>query len=453
MSVNWTPEQILSLAPDASSAKNGRILANLSKWSNLGYNEKAVWGEFKGSGKNPYRTQIDLSEPAFKCTCPSRKFPCKHGLGLFLLFASELSASENGNFHGDTPPEWVSDWLDSRIQRKAKKAENISIAKKEVDPEAQVKRAQKRLDKVSGGIEDLEVWLRDLIRQGLATVQEKPLSFWDNVAARLVDAQAPGIARIVKSMGSIPYSGVGWQERLLAQLGKVYLLIEGFKAIDRLPADVQADIRIQIGWTQTKEELSQNSGIKDTWLILGQEVEEEDRLKVQKNWLWGKNSQHSALILNFAHHTQPIDVSLIPGNSINAELVFFESAYPLRAIVKHREDISTPIDVIPECRNIKDMMRLYAEALAKNPWIETLPIGLNQVVIRQEFIQKDNVKKDNLWFIQDENNYQVSIKPKFTKQWQLLALSGGHKIDVFGVWDGEYFLPLSIFADKKFITI
>ena len=41
----------------------------------------------QGSAASPYQTGIDLSEPAFQCTCPSHKFPCKHGLGLFLLLA------------------------------------------------------------------------------------------------------------------------------------------------------------------------------------------------------------------------------------------------------------------------------------------------------------------------------------------------------------------------------
>ncbi|MBD0269487.1 MAG: SWIM zinc finger family protein, partial [Cyanobacteria bacterium Co-bin8] len=83
----WTPEQVLALAPDAASAKNGRGLAIGHKWFTLGTHQSAVWGECQGSGKNPYRTQIDLSEPAFRCSCPSRKFPCKHGLALFLLLA------------------------------------------------------------------------------------------------------------------------------------------------------------------------------------------------------------------------------------------------------------------------------------------------------------------------------------------------------------------------------
>jgi len=36
----------------------------------------------------------------------------------------------------------------------------------------------------------LELWLRDLVRQGLAAAPGQPYSFWDAVAARLVDAQA-----------------------------------------------------------------------------------------------------------------------------------------------------------------------------------------------------------------------------------------------------------------------
>ena len=111
MSATWTQEQILALAPDASSAKNAITLATSRKWSSLGCNEKAVWGDFQGSGKNPYNTQIDLTEPAFKCTCPSRKFPCKHAIALFLLFVNEKQL-----FTQNSPPARVSDWLEARSQ-------------------------------------------------------------------------------------------------------------------------------------------------------------------------------------------------------------------------------------------------------------------------------------------------------------------------------------------------
>ncbi|MEA5596184.1 SWIM zinc finger family protein [Rivularia sp. UHCC 0363] len=438
MSATWTQEKILALAPDASSAKNGKALATSCKWSSLGYNDTAVWGECQGSGKNPYLTQIDLTEPAFKCSCPSRKFPCKHGIGLFLLLVSEKEL-----FTQSAPQQWVYDWLEARSHKQTKKEkEKVNIEKnavnKEINPNAL--RAVKRLNKVTAGMQDLEVWLRDLVSNGLAAAQEQPLSFWDDAAARLVDAQAPGVARLVREMGSISHSGVGWQERLLSQLGRVYLLIQAFKHLDNLTTPVQADIRTQIGFSQSQQELSTQPGINDSWLILGQSLTEEDRLKTQRIWLCGKQTQQKALILNFAHGSQPLDTSLVPGSCIDGELVFFESAYPLRAIVKTRQDAVTQMDGMPGYSNISNMMQEYSQALASNPWIEKFPICVSKVI---------PIKQNYNWFIRDEDKRLLTLKSRFNHNWQLLALSGGYPFDIFGEWDGEYFLPLSVWVENR----
>ncbi len=441
MSANWTQEQILALAPDASSAKNGKTLATFRKWSSLGCNEKATWGECQGSGKNPYLTQIDLTEPAFKCSCPSRKFPCKHGIALFLLFVNEKQL-----FTQNSPPEWVNQWLEARSQRQVKKEEKVKIeekVKKEASPDAQAKRAAKRLDKVTAGMQDLEVWLRDLVSNGLAAAQEKPYSFWDDAFSRLVDAQAPGVARLVKEMASISHSGAGAHERLLSQLGRVYLLIEAFKRLETLTKQVQTDIRTQIGFSQSQQELSTQQGVDDSWLILGQSLTEEDRLKIQRTWLWGKQTQQKALILNFAHGSQPLDTSLVPGSCINAELVFFESAYPLRAIVKTRQEAVTQVDTMPGYSNISTMVGEYSQALASNPWIEQFPAPIRGVI---------PIKQNDNWFVRDEEKHLLPLKSRFKNNWQLLAFSGGYPIDIFGEWDGESFLPLSLWIDERFVS-
>ena len=436
MSATWTQEQILALAPDASSAKNGRALATSRKWPLLGCTEKAAWGECQGSGKNPYRTQIDLSEPAFKCSYPSRKFPCKHGIALLFLLVNKKEL-----FIQNIPPEWVNDWLEARNQRQAKKDEKV---KKETNPDAQAKRAAKRFSKVTVGMQDLEIWMRDLVSNGLAIAQEQPYSFWDEAAARLVDAQAPGVARLVREMGSISHSGVGWQERLLSQLGRVYLLIEAFKRLETLPIPVQADIRTQIGFSQNQQELSTKQGIEDSWLILGQNVEIEDRLKIQRNWLWGKQTQQKALILNFAHGSQPLDTSLLPGSCVNGELVFFESGYPLRAIFKTREDKITQIDAMPGYSNLSIMMQEYSQALKSNPWIEKFPVALHKVI---------PIKRNDSWFVRDEDKRLLPLKSRLKENRQLLALSGGYSLDIFGEWDGELFLPLSVWVENQFTSL
>src|SRR5262249_14325325 len=156
----------------------------------------------------PYQTQIDLTEPAFRCSCPSRKFPCKHGLGLFLLLATQPAA-----FKEKRPPDWVVEWVASRAKRaqqRVEKQEKVEGGEKTVDAAAQAKRAASRDAKVTTGLQELEVWLRDIARGGLAAVQSQPPKFWERTVARLVDAQAPGVARLVREMAGIPASGEGW---------------------------------------------------------------------------------------------------------------------------------------------------------------------------------------------------------------------------------------------------
>src|SRR5215472_18662690 len=103
--LDWTTDQILKLSPDAASAKAAQGLLNLKNWSRLGTDGRAAWGLCQGSGSKPYQAQIDLPEPAFKCSCPSRKFPCKHGLALLLLLAEQPK-----EFREASPPDWVMKW-------------------------------------------------------------------------------------------------------------------------------------------------------------------------------------------------------------------------------------------------------------------------------------------------------------------------------------------------------
>ncbi|MCF6525166.1 SWIM zinc finger family protein, partial [Streptomyces sp. JJ36] len=116
--VRWTAEQVLALAPDASSRKHGSRLAAPEPWSEAGTGDGAVWGLCRGSGSRPYRTVIDVGggdAPGYRCTCPSRKFPCKHALGLLLLWAGGEPAVREG----PEPPEWAAEWLGGRRARAA----------------------------------------------------------------------------------------------------------------------------------------------------------------------------------------------------------------------------------------------------------------------------------------------------------------------------------------------
>ena len=97
----WTVDDVLKLAPDATSAGAARRLSRSAVWSQAGSSGSLLWGKCQGSAREPYQVTIDLNEPSFRCTCPSRKLPCKHSLGLLLLFAEHPEMVERA-----VPPGW-----------------------------------------------------------------------------------------------------------------------------------------------------------------------------------------------------------------------------------------------------------------------------------------------------------------------------------------------------------
>ena len=87
MGIALTRDQVSALAPDDASAEAANGLVADSKWVTLGADDEAAWGECQGSGSKHYQAQVDLGALVSRCSCPSRKFPSKHGLALLLLYA------------------------------------------------------------------------------------------------------------------------------------------------------------------------------------------------------------------------------------------------------------------------------------------------------------------------------------------------------------------------------
>jgi hypothetical protein len=433
----WTVQQVLALAPDAGSAKAGRDLASPRRWGLLGASERALWGECQGSGKHPYQVKIDLDEPAFACTCPSRKFPCKHGLGLMLLSIEAPEAVARA-----LPPAWVAEWLEKRAGRTEKRQQKTEQTP---DPTAQAKRVQQREAKITAGLVELELWLSDAVRGGLAALQGRSFADWETIAARMVDAQAPGLARQLRTMAGVVASGEQWPSRLLDRLARLYLLIEGYRRLDAQDPEVCADLRSAVGWTVSQDEVLRGAGVRDTWLVVGQRTREEDRLQVNRTWLWGSASERAALLVTFTPMGVPASAPAIPpGIALEAELVFFPGAWPLRALVRERFAQPDPLARLPGHGSIRAGLAAWGAALGRNPFIETFPLGLAGVV---------PVFAGGRLHLRDREGSGLPVAPGFAASWQTVALSGGRPFDLFGEWDGESFLPLSAFAEGRFVVL
>jgi hypothetical protein len=429
-------QRVEQLAPDAAAVKAAQGVAKPQKWQNLGRNERLLWGECQGSGSNPYQVRVDLDDGACKCSCPSRKQPCKHALGLLMLLAGGTVATA-------PLPGFVEEWQLGRTKRAEAKATRATAPEKPPDPEAQARRVEKREGRIDAGLMQLETWLADLVSQGLATARTQSPQYWAQMAARLVDAQAPGIARRVRDLGDVAVSGADWQSDLLAGLARLQLLIDAYRKLDRLPPALAAEVRTLVGWSQQQDTLLERQGVRARWQVLGHRQTANEQVRTQYTWLADVDSGRMALLLDFAVGNQPFPASFLTGQVAEAELVFFDGEPPLRALVKQRVTAGVMQPSLPKPVDVLVLQERYCTLLAANPWLETWPVVLGPVTAAVRGSQVQLV---------DSQGRQILTRKNLKHAWHLEALTGGGPLTLFGLWNGQVLDPITAEHDGRLFS-
>ncbi|HJW13029.1 MAG TPA: SWIM zinc finger family protein, partial [Albitalea sp.] len=428
-SMSLTIEGVLALAPDDASAKAARGLASAAQWPLLGANDAAAWGECKGSGAKPYQTQVDLSGPAFRCTCPSRKFPCKHGLALLMMRAQSVNL-----FAAKEAPAWVSEWLASRSEKAQKKEERqLEKAAAPADPQAAAKREAQRWQRIEGAAQELQRWLADQIARGLGSLSAEVLQGWQTMAARMVDAQAPGLGWRVREAANGINQGADWPERTLHALGLLQLACEALQRRSALSPALQADLRSVVGWPHDKAEvLADGERVADRWTVLGSVTEErDDKLSERRVWLHGERSGRRAWLLDHAFGGRGFELSWLTGSSVEATLAFFPGASALRALAAEAGGAAGP--AIWPSAPLSDEWQRIAQRVALCPWV-----GWHPLVVADALPLRAG---EQMLLIADGRALPLRLGD--ADSWKLLACSGGRPLQLAGEWDGHALQPLT----------
>ena len=430
-----TAEQVRTLAPDATAARAGEALGSPKRWTAAGRSEVAAWGLCQGSGSTPYQVAADIAGPAYKCSCPSRKIPCKHALGLLFLVA-------DGGAPAADPPDWVQSWLDSRAGRAAAAATRSERAA-EIDPEARAKRVASRERKVAAGIDELDRWLRDLMRRGLDSTRSEGYRFWDAMGARLVDAQAGGLGRSVRGLGAAANSGDAWPHLLLEGAGRLHLLSEAYRRSDELPEDLRADVRSLVGWNVKEDELDPANAVEDQWLVIGQRIDDRGEIVTARTFLQGQTSARVGLHLAFGVGAAPPTLLAVPGQAFRATVTFYPSATPLRVAVQPPIVPDGEGTSIPFSSTLAAVVEDHGARLARNPFAGAWPVLIGDVV---------PVMRGDQLLVRDADGAALPIVTADVAP-RLLAISGGHPILLVAEWDGARLRPLAAFADGRLASV
>lgn len=439
MEIQFTSDQVLALAPDSSSVAAGKKLGAAKHWKNLGRNAEVLWGECQGSAL--YQVKVELASLASHCSCPSRKLPCKHCLGLLLLAATNQAAVAEGE-----APTWVADWLAKRQASSERKQERATKAAEQPPSANQLKTAEKRLATVKKGLDGLDLWLNDLVRQGLASVQTQPASFWEHQGARLRDAQAGALDTRVRRLAAIPNASLDWAEKLLDELGKLTLLTHTFRQEEQLEPGLREEVRQLIGWSLSQEEVNaRGETVHDDWLVVGQIVEENERGKTQRTWFRGLTGGRTALILQFSYAGQPFSERFVVGSHQEADLAFWPGAYPQRAQVRSRTgEIASYQGEWSGVTSIDDFLNEVASALGCQPWLDYFLAQLHEVT-------PVCTNEGATWFVRDSSGRALPLAGN--DHWLLLALSGGNPVHLIGEWSGGFLRTLGATVDGLYTPL
>ncbi len=432
----WERERIVALSQDPASTTAAQRLATPARWGSTGYSDRGLWGHCQGSGSRPYQTVVDLGTgPAYACSCPSRKVPCKHALALLLLW------SVGGVVQVSVEAPFAADWLNGRHRSTATRPASTDAV---ADPEAATRRAAARVERVSAGLDDLDRWLRDQIRNGLAGLDRAGYAHFDQVAARMVDAQAPGVAGMLRSVPA-ELATDGWPERVLERLAALHVLAEGHRQLAELPPELAANVRSRIGYPVTKAEVLGFPGVRDDWIALGSVDTVEYQLETRRVWLYGTATRRWAMWLSFAAPGMTLDTSVLPGQLVSADLHFYPGS-SFRAIIGEQDDGAASIGVGPmslaPAETFGQVQGRLAHLLADDPWASRLPalVAASPIV---------PARPGGSWWLRDADGASVEVLGLAGDPWVLLARSGGQPVEIFGEWSSAGFRPLSLLPDSS----
>lgn len=178
-----TQELISSMAPNAAAFSNGQKISKSGDFVSLSKtaDETLIFGECKGSGKNPYRTSADFSggKPILRCSCPSRQIPCKHCLAIMFEWLAKKE------FTVDKIPDDIAEKRE-KIAKKAEKA--IAAQSGGKTPSKQNKSAAaKKLMKQKEGLELAERFVTEVLERGVSSINSTSAEQYKELARQLGD--------------------------------------------------------------------------------------------------------------------------------------------------------------------------------------------------------------------------------------------------------------------------
>ncbi len=403
-------------------------LADPSFFRQTGQTDSCFFAQMPSGFDTAHHVLVNRSPLAFFCSCQLRSRPCLHTQALLALYQLTPEIFEQH----EILPEWAALLLAGKSTGMPANPQPNPVT----SAAGKQKRFLERLERAKNGLENLEIWLYDLMRRGLATTVSEDPRFYAGIAARMSDASLPGLSRTLRLIGDIPATAPDWAEQVLAVLADIHLALRSFHRRETLPEPLLNDLQAFLGISQRKEDVFEHGEhLNDAWAVLGiREEQLEAQLHMRRQWLLGASGRF-ALLLDYAFGDTGFPPTFHTGDILKGTLAFYPSAFPMRALAAG-ELVPLPkkVQKLPGFQSFDAFQSAWIDALGALPWLSQMPAILNEVT---------PVFYNNRHWLSDAAGALLPLKNTDESAWRLLATASGQPISVFGEWDGRNFLAVS----------
>lgn len=315
------------------------------------------------------------------------------------------------------------------------------------DQAAADRRAAQRAERVAAGLAELQTWLRDQVTAGLtaAPAGGRQGAAQAQLAARMVDAQAPGVASTLRRLAELPGSGPDWPARLLAEYGLLYLLATAHSRLAALPSGLAAVVRSRVGYTTARADVLTYPPVTDRWLVLAVRDLPDEPVPARRIWLRGGSTGRFASLLLFAPNgifRLYADAVLTPGTQVHADLHFYPGQPPLRALTGTRYAAAAAAPAPSPGGDAAALLTGWAAALALDPWLTVWPALVSGTV---------TLTADH-WHLVDHTGTALPLLDE-GGLWPLLAISAGTPVTVAGEWTPNGLRPLTAWHHNQAVRL
>jgi hypothetical protein len=197
---------------------------------------------------------------------------------------------------------------------------------------------------ILAGLDEFDLWISDILERGVSVFLSNAPQLCRIAAQRLVDAKAPSLAASVDALPSalLAMPPAGRADASIQALGAWHLLAEACRRQNLLPEALREDVRRLTGWSMQRQALlddKQAQRKSGSWTVFAIHSQAQpDKLRRIETWLEDGEGGH-ALLMDFVPLATGAGGSpFAPGERFHAELVFYPSAAPMRAIIAARSE-------------------------------------------------------------------------------------------------------------------